>query len=46
MRLLRFAQRPVQLEHIGKILGDLVAGAVAADDDVTLSVVGFGRVGH
>ena len=32
--LLGLAQGPVQLEHIGNVLADLVAGAVAADDDV------------
>ncbi len=28
------AQAAIELEHIGNVLGDLVAGAVAADDDV------------
>ena len=32
--LLRLAQAAIELQHIGDVLGNLVAGAVAADDDV------------
>ena len=42
MRLLGLAQRPVQLEDVGNVLADFVAGAVAADDDVALFVFRFG----
>ncbi len=34
LRLLRLAQAAIELQHIGDVLGNLVAGAVAADDDV------------
>ena len=35
--LLRLAQAAIELQHIGDVLGNLVAGAVAADDDVAHS---------
>jgi hypothetical protein len=33
--LLRLAQAAIELQHIGNVLGDLVAGVVAAEDDVS-----------
>ena len=35
--LLRLAQAAIELQHIGDVLGNLVAGAVAADDDIAHS---------
>jgi hypothetical protein len=34
LRLAGVPQAPIQLENVGNVLADLVAGAVAADDDV------------
>jgi len=35
LRLLRLAQAAIELEDVGNVLGDFVAGAVAEDDDVS-----------
>ena len=35
LRLLRLAQAAIELQHVRDVFGDLVAGAVAKDDDVS-----------
>jgi hypothetical protein len=42
--LLRLAQAAIELQHIGDVLGNLVAGA--ADDDVAHGGLAGGRVVH